>query len=144
MAVFISCCKKKKKTPSLAKELYCSDLFKKSLKWALRIESCDNIFILSALHGIIPLSQMINPYNVTLNEKSRKEKEDWARKVIEQSKVKCIDMKNSIYLCGKNYLEPIEKLLGCKLQAPLGNLGLGKRLHILEEWTKDFKEEEFF
>lgn len=54
--VLVSCVSKKADTPQKAKDLYISDLFKKSLAYACSLEP-DGIFILSALHHHFGMSK---------------------------------------------------------------------------------------
>ena len=63
--VLISCVKKKASQPRPARELYISDLFRKSLKYAQSL-SPDAIYILSAKYGLLSLDTVIEPYDVTL------------------------------------------------------------------------------
>ena len=67
---FIGCSKKKKSSPCIAEKLYQGELFKKSLKYCLQ-EKFDEIFILSAKYGILSLSDIISPYEKTLNNFSK-------------------------------------------------------------------------
>lgn len=53
----------------MAKDMYVSDLFKKSLEYARRLNPA-KIYILSAKYGLLELDDMIEPYEITLNEMS--------------------------------------------------------------------------
>src|SRR5665647_769093 len=92
--VLIACVSKKLDKKAKAKNLYISSLFKNSLAYAYSLNP-DKIFILSALHHLLDLERVIEPYNVTLSnvpKKKRKvglkvlnsqEKKEWGEKVIE-------------------------------------------------------------
>jgi hypothetical protein len=64
--VLISCASRKLSQKAKVKDLYVSTLFKLNLKYAQQLEP-DNIFILSAKHGLLSLEQEIEPYEQTLN-----------------------------------------------------------------------------
>ena len=119
--VLISCSNKKQDRKSKAKDLYVSDLFKKSLAYAQKLNP-DKIFILSALHHLLDLDKEIEPYNVTLSyvsPKNRKtglkiltskEKVEWGEKIVEQLKKEAdIEKDTFIFLSGQEYIKPIVK-----------------------------------
>lgn len=82
---FISCVKTKRKMICKAKDLYISPLFKKAYEYALKNTiSEDNIYIISAKHGLIHNQQIIAPYEQTLNNASIKERKIWAYRVLQQ------------------------------------------------------------
>jgi hypothetical protein len=127
----ISCVSKKLLQKAKAREIYISTLFKLSLKYAEMKYS--RIYILSAKYGLLELEQEIDTYNETLNDKSKKERLEWAEKVMNQIKTKCdIQMDEFVFLAGRKYYEnlipnlPNNKIL-------MGNLSIGKRLQWLKE-----------
>ena len=69
--VLIACCSKKQNIRCKAKDMYISPLFKYSYKYASQLKP-DYIFILSAKYGLINVDDIIEPYNETLNKKSKK------------------------------------------------------------------------
>lgn len=73
--VLISCGSAKQKIPCKAKDLYVGCLFKKAKQFAER-SKCE-WGILSALHGLIMPSQLLNPYNKTLPVDGSQEYLDW-------------------------------------------------------------------
>jgi hypothetical protein len=82
----ISCVSKKIKTKPGEKipagKLYTSDLFRKSLAYAKKLQAdkkIDKIFILSAKHYVLPLEKDIETYNETLKNKPRGERREWNR-----------------------------------------------------------------
>ncbi len=64
--VLISCVSQKLPQRAKVKDLYISTLFKFNLKYAEKLKP-DDIFVLSAKHGLLPLEKEIEPYNETLN-----------------------------------------------------------------------------
>ena len=106
MNVFLSCTKEKANKRCKAKDMYMeSSLFEKSYKYAETLNP-DKIYILSAKHGLLPLSKEIDPYNVTLNDASVDERKKWTETVVKQMKKAGIDFNAKTYFfCGENYIE---------------------------------------
>lgn len=73
----IGCVKKKTGYPCEAKDMYISPLFRGCYRLAKRM-GAEKIFILSAKYGLIEETQVIQPYNETLNDKSERERKIWA------------------------------------------------------------------
>ncbi len=133
MNVFISCVKSKKTKPSKASELYISSLFRYSFRYALSLTRRDKIFILSAKYGLVKPDDIIQPYELTLNNMNKRQRQEWAYKVYKQLVQEGIDFdEEAIFLCGKKYREfLITKFTNAK--APLKNLGLGEQLKFYRE-----------
>jgi hypothetical protein len=117
-----------------AEKLYTSDLFRKSLAYAKKLQAekkADKIFILSAKHHLLPLEKEIETYNETLNDKPRGERREWAKKVFEQLKEKCaVDTDRFVILAGKNYYQDLIPHLP-NHEMPMEGLPIGKRLQWL-------------
>jgi len=130
--VLISCCSKKDPTKSLARDLYISDLFTKSMAYARTIKP-DKIFILSAKYGLLELDDKICLYNETLKKKNENEKRIWAKNVlIKLSEKTNLDEDEFVFLAGKEY----RKYLLPKIknyEIPLSRFGIGKQLQWLKE-----------
>ena len=107
--VFISCVKTKRSSRCKAKDMYISPLFKKAYQYALKFVSDDKIYILSAKYGLIHSSQMIEPYEKTLNAERDKERRIWAYNVIQQMKEKVIPLDAQIMLLGGGKLHEISQ-----------------------------------
>lgn len=107
--VLISCCAKKRESGNLAEVLYDSDGFKTRLAYA-RLLNPDGIYVISALHHVVSLTDYIEPYNVCLKEFSVAEKKEWARICWSQLD-DFSDRKNDTYiiLAGKDYYEELVK-----------------------------------
>ena len=105
--VLISCASQKEDSKMEAEKIYKSTLFKKSLAYAKKLKP-DAIYILSALHHLLPLDRVTAPYNLTLNTMSKKERTEWGKKVVEQLKqVANLEKDTFVVLAGENYLTPI-------------------------------------
>ena len=133
MNVFIGCVKSKKTRPCKASELYTSSLFRYSFRYALSLTTRDKIFILSAKYGLVKPDDIIQPYELTLNNMNKRQRQQWAYKVYKQLVQEGIDFdEEAIFLCGKKYREFLmTKFTNAK--APLKNLGLGEQLKFYKE-----------
>jgi len=126
--VFISCVKTKRSSRCMAKDMYISPLFKKAYQYALKFVPEDKIYILSAKYGLIHSSQMIDPYEKTLNAERDKERKVWAYNVVQQMKAKGISLDASIMLLGGvNYTKFLSMVLK-NASCPLKGLSMGKTL----------------
>jgi hypothetical protein len=130
--VLLSCVKTQRSSKSLAKDLYLSPFFKKSLAYAYKLNP-DKIFILSSKYGLIELDEIIEPYDVELKSESASERQDWASKVLTALKNKT-DIKHDhfVLLAINKYLEYIEYEIVNK-ETPMKHLSRGAKLHYLDE-----------
>ena len=122
----ISCVKTKQKTKQKASDLYISLLFKKSFLYCT--DHYDKVFILSAKYGLLSPETVICPYNETLNNFNKKQKQKWSYDVLMDLK-KVTDIKKDIFYihAGINYRQYIiKKLINYKI--PLNKLRLGNQL----------------
>ena len=127
MIVFLSCVKLKRDSPCAACDMYTSDLFQKSLAYAMQLKP-RKVYILSAKYGLLELDDQIEPYNQTLNEMSEEKKKAWAYKVCKQCEAKGISYaEEAIFLCGNNYRKYLMRKF-VNACAPLKNMGIGKQL----------------
>ena len=129
--VLISCVSKKLNKPARARDLYISPLFRFNLAYAESLKP-DEIFILSAKHGLVPIDQQLAPYNETLNAKKVVDVEAWARGVCQQLR-RVADLENDefIFLAGERYRRFIVPELR-QVRIPLEGLGLGRQLRFLK------------
>lgn len=133
--ILISCASKKLQNKAKVKDLYISTLFKYNLKYA-KLLNPNEIFILSAKHGLLSLEKEINPYNKTLNKMSSKEVKIWANDILNQlKKVSNLKTDEFIFLAGDNYRKYlISHIKNHKI--PMKGLGIGKQLKYLKEKIK--------
>lgn len=134
--VLISCASTKLLHKSEAKNLYISPLFKLSLKYAKSLNP-DNIFILSAKHGLLHLEKRIAPYNLTLNDMKTDKIKKWAKIVIRQLE-ESVNLKRDeiILFAGEKYRRYlISHLSNCKI--PLKGLSIGRQLKYLKQETSN-------
>ncbi|MDC0764855.1 hypothetical protein POF51_29475 [Brevibacillus sp. AG] len=139
--VLISCTKKKQPLACEAEMMYSpSSLFSKALCYAKQHLKPDHIFILSAKYGLLPLDQVIEPYEKTLNNLSSIERKQWAKIVNEQ--LAKLPLKKAIFLAGSKYREdliPILESLGIECEVPLKGLGIGEQLGYYTRELKGFE-----
>jgi len=108
-----------------------SDLFRKAYSYATK--KYDFVAILSAKYGLLFPDDTIEPYDLTLNDMSCQQREEWAEKVFNQmkSRLRLRDYDKILFHAGKKYREHIiQKLnrMGIKCGIPLEHLGIGKQL----------------
>lgn len=128
--VLLMCGLKKKQTRTTAKDMYTSDRFRKSLEYAFKLTDSRNVYILSAQYGLLELETVIDNYDKSLYSFSHEEKTLWAKKVLNQLKIKT-NIENDIYvfLTDDDYNEYLVPLLK-NIDLPLK--GLGPNQH--KEW----------
>lgn len=130
--VLISCVKAKLPHKARARDLYTSDLFRKSLAYAEQLAP-DAIYILSAKYGLLPLDAEVEPYDQTLKTMSVSEIRGWAQRVLAQL-AQHADLRNDhfIILAGEVYYRPLIPHLG-SCEIPFQGLPIGKRLRVLKK-----------
>ena len=138
----LSCCKQKLSYAAEARELYQSAGFKKSLCFA-QSKNPDAIFILSALHHVVPLNEVLDPYNMKLSDQSKEYQIEWADECLKELGAN-FDLKNDkfVILAGKDYYKNLigkEKIENYEL--PLIGLKQGYRLQWYDENTGGTRRE---
>lgn len=131
MYVFLSCTKSKADHRCKAEEMYSeSALFKLCLKYAKTLTENKNIFILSAKHHVLRLSDEIVPYQRTLLDMSAEECEEWGEICKKQMKQKGISFdQKAVFLTGEKYYKYLEGTFSQE-ELPLEGKPIGKSL----EW----------
>lgn len=132
--ILISCVSQKLPHRAKAKDLYISTLFKLNLKYA-ELLAPDEIFILSAKHGLVGLDQEIEPYEQTLNNMRSSEIKVWANHVIEKIKKVCkIEESEFTFLAGDKYRKHLLPHIK-NYKIPLKGLRIGEQLQKLKSLT---------
>jgi hypothetical protein len=132
----VSCCGPKLDHAAPAKDLYVSDLFKKSRAWAERY--CDRWAILSAKLRLVGADEVIEPYDVTLSEMTRTEREAWAQRTgaqIGRGLPRRRSPVTLVFLAGELYVACARHIPGPQVprEEPLKGMQIGERL----SWLKD-------
>jgi hypothetical protein len=128
--ILISCVSKKRSYKSKARDLYISPLFKKNLKYALKLQP-DQVFILSAKYGLVSLDEEIEPYDVTLNTMSAKEIKDWSAAVLRDLAGQTdLQQDQFIFLAGPKYRKYLVEHF-THFEIPFEGLTIGRQLQQL-------------
>lgn len=144
-----------------AKDAYTSPLFKKSMKWAKNRHL--PVMILSAKHGALNPKMGIKDYDLKMNQLSKEEKKDWAKKVAHEFNLPVpgeenprvgFEKQNLLYsnesgirrvhiLGGQEYVKPLKKIFeasNIEVIEPLKGMSIGERLQYLKRDEKAFEE----
>jgi hypothetical protein len=141
--VLLSCTKSKLDKPSAAQDLYsASPMFQKTLEYGKTL-SPDKMYILSAKYHLVPLNKKLAPYDKTLKEMPKGEKEKWSEEVYRQMKQNGINPEQDtfIMLTGSEYMKPLTKYIPEKnIETPMEGKRFGERLKWLNSQIKKIKE----
>ncbi|MCD4712889.1 MAG: hypothetical protein K8R73_06360 [Clostridiales bacterium] len=101
----ISCTSSKKSYSCKASEMYTpSPRFSLAYQYAKQV--ADVVYVLSAKYGLLEEDNVIEPYNVTMNNKSTEEKRVWSEHVIKSLAEKhSLDSDEFIIIAGRAYNE---------------------------------------
>lgn len=142
----VACVGEKKRQATRAKALYQSQWFRFARQYVeLKGEEWN---ILSAEHGLLDPEAVVEPYNVSLNDQGRSEREGWAEKVAQQIDNKYETPTRFVFLAGRKYREHLIPKLhqqGHVCEVPMRGLGIGEQLGWMKQNAikqKDFFEEE--
>jgi hypothetical protein len=128
--VLVACAATKLPKAAPAQDLYISDLFRKARRWAERHGA--RWYILSALHGLVEPSTVLEPYNQTLNTMAAAERRVWAQRVAGALPAVVTPQETHlIFLAGDKYrstLGALAEQLGYSIEAPLAGFPIGKQL----------------
>lgn len=126
--ILVACCGRKLTEPAAAADLYISALFKKSRIYA---ERRGQWFILSALHGLLDPTEIIDPYNLTLKKMPAQKRREWGQKVREQMETAGLKGLALVVLAGAGYVKPLSDA-GLTMFQPMKGFSIGKRLQWLD------------
>lgn len=129
--VLVGCVKKKLDRPAQARDLYTSALFRKERAYAEATKA--PWFVLSAEHGLVEPTRVIEPYELHLSSTSRAYRIDWGRRVVEALTSNVGDLRSKVIEihAGKAYVEAIHDGLTAAratVVVPLAGLTMGERL----------------
>lgn len=140
MIVFIGCGASKMKNACKAKNMYVGNYFRLCLAYAQTFTTQDNIYILSAKYGVLPLEKVIEPYNRTLNKMNKQEKQDWKDMVIKQLTDIGINKDVEVaFICGTNYYNLLEDYF-TNYKVLLPKQGIGIQQHFMIEEIKKYNK----
>lgn len=129
----VSCTKAKLSCPAAARELYSpSALFRGAL--GVLSGRADAVYVLSAKYGLLPLDQVVAPYDQTLKDADRADRAAWAASVFAALQRRHGASFQGItfeFHAGEAYRHPLEELLvgaGAACTCPVQGLAMGERL----------------
>lgn len=141
--VLLSCTKSKTKHAAPAQELYsASPMFQKTLEYGKSLKP-DKMYILSAKHHLVPLTKKLEPYDKTLKEMPKDEKEKWGEETIKQMKSSGINPEKDhfIFLTGSEYMKPLAKYIpNGNVEKPMEGKRFGERLKWLNSQVQKLSE----
>ena len=133
--VLIACSSRKLNRKARAKDLYQGTLFRASLAWA-RSQAPDTILVLSAKYGLVGLDEVIEPYDLTLNELPVAEVRGWSERVLRQLSSRFNpEQDRFIFLAGERYRRFLEPRLA-NVETPLAALRFGEQVSWLQNNLK--------
>ena len=141
--VLLSCTKSKLDKKAPAYQLYSpSPMFQKTLEYGKSLKP-DKMYILSAKHFLVPLNKVLAPYDKTLKEMPKDEKNAWGEKVISQMKASGINIEKDkfIFLTGSEYMKPLLQYIPeGNIEKPMEGRRMGERLQWLNSQIKKLHE----
>ena len=141
--VILSCTKSKLDKPSQAQDLYsASPMFKKTLEYGKSLKP-DKMYILSAKHFLVPLNKVLAPYDKTLKEMPKDEKDKWGEETIKQMRSSGINPEKDqfIFLTGSEYMKPFNQYIpDSNIENPMEGKRFGERLKWLNSQVQKLSE----
>jgi hypothetical protein len=141
--VLLSCTKSKLDKPSQAQDLYSpSPMFQKTKAYGETLKP-DKTFILSAKYHLTPMEKELEPYDMTLKDFNKDEKQKWGETVVSQMKEKGIDPQKDtfIFLAGSEYIKPLKDHIPEEnIENPMEGKRMGERLSWLNSQVENLKE----
>ena len=138
----VACVKEKLDHAAPARDLYVSPWFKKARAYCEQQDA--RWMILSAKHGLVHPSQVIEPYDEALHNMIAPNRKLWAAKVLhallldERGSIPVDDI-DFVILAGRlyrDYLVPELRHYGATVIVPMIGMGIGDQMKWLDEKTK--------
>jgi hypothetical protein len=136
----VACASKKRSEPQQAQHLYISNWFLKASNYAKR--TADRWYILSARHGLLEPTQVIAPYDESLNAMPAAARRAWAVWVLDSLGGVVGPGDQVTILAGRRYREHLvgPLLAMCAgVCVPLAGLGIGQQSRWLKEQLKQIE-----
>lgn len=130
----VACAAAKLTSPSAARDLYVSSLFRKSRAYVEA--NADSWFVLSAKHGLVAPDRVIEPYDVTLNAMPVAERRRWSEQVNRQLAEVVGPGDRLLVLAGARYREGVESVQrsrGVVVDVPMQGMRIGEQLQWLSK-----------
>ena len=137
--VLIACCKRKGAVEAQARYLYQGTLFKLSYRYAEHAVALHggNIRILSALHGVLRPDQRIAPYEYSLYDMAKSQRQAWGQQVYDALAEQALldDDPQIVVLAGKLYTASLTWLPDDTVYPLRGHGGIGQQIAWLKSIT---------
>jgi hypothetical protein len=130
----VACSSQKLDRPAVARKLYSSPLFQKSIAYA---ESrCMSVYVLSAAHGLVGLDDFVTPYDHRLGRKA--ERSQWGQRTASALRARHLPHEDLLVLAGEDYAQPLRDALlvsgwSGSMCEPLAGKQVGERLAFLND-----------
>jgi hypothetical protein len=101
------------------------------------------MFILSAKYGLLPMDKQIEPYDLTLKNMKKDEKEQWGETVKGQMSKMGVNPQSDkfVFLTGADYMKPLESFIPAEnIEKPMEGKRMGERLSWLNSQAQKLKE----
>ena len=133
--VLISCGKRKAETARAARDLYVGPFYSASLAYAEYLRP-DVILILSAKHHVLPLGQVVEPYDLTLTGMRVNDVRSWAAQTLrELGEWTDLEHDRFTILAGDRYRRFLLPALG-QYEIPFQGLGMLKQIQSMRRRVK--------
>ena len=136
----VACVGQKLPHAARAGYLYQSDWFRKARAYAML--QGGRWFILSALHGLVAPSRMIEPYNVSLGDLGAAERRAWGDRVSAQLADAIGPRTPVVILAGRLYRDPLATWAGSRATVPMEGMGIGQQKAWLARQISEARERE--
>lgn len=135
----VGCGAEKRAAPAPAADLYTGQLFRDALAHARRLAG-EHVFVLSAMHGLVPLTQVLRPYDLSLRDLTKAERLGWGADVCAELLFRYLDTPLELHaFAGRVYLDALRPQIEAHwtLVDPLEGLAIGERLAWLKHTRTD-------
>jgi hypothetical protein len=128
----VGCVKEKGSGPTTAADLYTSALFRGRKRFVER--TCNAWFILSAKHGLVDPTQVLEPYDATVKDQPRAARRAWSASVLRELQARLGPLQHHEFEihAGQDYrnfgLEDGLRAAGATVEVPTAGLVQGRQL----------------
>ena len=124
----VGCGARKLARAAPARELYTGTLFRLASAYAER--TCDEWYVLSALHGLVRPDEALEPYDLTLTDVPIEGRRAWAAGVLARLEALGLGRGNTrwVVLAGRTYREFLMPHLHGTVKIPLEGLRIGQQI----------------
>lgn len=124
--VVIGCGAAKLDRPAPAADLYVGSYFRLALAAAQQLADRDDVLVLSALHGLLGLGDVVAPYDLTMGQPGSVT----AQQLAEQAAARGQLARPVLALCSSRYAAMLQQVWS-DVATPLAGLGIGYQRQVL-------------